>query len=190
MSCEELIERITPKLKAITYKINGSCRSLSKEDLFQEAVLHLLVEYNNGKLSDKTDSYVLQGCYFYLKNYIRTIQNKTSLMSLNMPMDEDLTKLQDVLSLETEASNNEGPDKDALMQEVFEKELNRKEKEIFFFYLQGWTTREIGERLGISHVSVVQMEKKIREKCKELKDLVSGWLPNYSSSTCINGYTQ
>jgi len=107
-----------------------------------------------------------------------------------MLMDEDLTKLQDVLSLETEASNNEGPDKDALMQEVFEKELNRKEKEIFFFYLQGWTTREIGERLGISHVSVVQMEKKIREKCKELKDLVSGWLPNYSSSTCINGYTQ
>ena len=34
MSFEELIERIKPKLKAITYKINGSC-ILSKEDLYQ-----------------------------------------------------------------------------------------------------------------------------------------------------------
>ena len=50
--------------------------------------------------------------------------------------------------------------------------LTRKEKEIVFFYLQGWTTREIGERLGISHVSIVKLEEKIREKCKKLKNFV------------------
>ena len=50
--------------------------------------------------------------------------------------------------------------------------MTRKEKEIVFFYLQGWTTREIGERLGISHVSIVKLEGKIREKCKKLKNSV------------------
>jgi len=189
MTFEELIERISTKLKGITYKIHGSYHSFSEEDLYQEAILQLLLDYNNGKLSDKTDSYVLQGCYFYLKNFIRTSKQKTSLMSINMPIGEDGLQWQDVLSSETESAGNEESDKDTLMQEVFENKLNRKEKEIVFFYLQGWTTREIGERLGISHVSVVQIEKKIREKCKELKDFVSGWLPNYDASTCIGGHT-
>ena len=98
MSFEELIERISPKLKGIIYKIHGSFHSLSEEDLYQEAVLQLWVDHNNGKLSDKTDSYILQSCYFYLKNYMRTLQDKTSLMSMNMPIDEGGRELQDVLS--------------------------------------------------------------------------------------------
>ena len=172
MSFEELIERISPKLKGIVYKIHGPFHSFSKEDLYQEAVLQLWVDYNNGKLSDKTDSYVLQSCYFYLKNYMRTLQDKTSLMSVNMPINEEGAQLQDVLSSPQEFSADEEPDIDTLMEEVFKNELNRKEKEIVFFYLQGWTTREIGERLGISHVSIVKLEEKIREKCKKLKNSV------------------
>ena len=173
MSFEELIERITPKLKGIIYKIHGSFHSLSEEDLYQEAVLQLWVDHNKGKLSDKTDSYILQSCYFYLKNYMRSLQDKTSLMSMNMPMGEGGTEFQDVLSSQEEPPAEEGPDIDTLMERVFKNKLSRKEKEIVFFYLQGWTTREIGERLGISHVSIVKLEGKIREKCKKLKNFVS-----------------
>jgi len=172
MTFDELIERISPKLKGIVYKIPASSHSLSMEDLYQEAVLQLWVDHNEGKLADKTDSYILQSCYFYLKNYIRTLRDKTSLMSVNMPINEDGTELQDILSAEPEQTADEQPDIDTLMEKVFKDTLNRKEKEIVFFYLQGWTTREIGERLGISHVTVVKLEEKIREKCKESKNFV------------------
>ena len=38
------------------------------------------------------------------------------------------------------------------------------------------TVREIGQKLGISHVAVVKLRKKIREKCAGLKkDLKEGY---------------
>jgi RNA polymerase sigma-70 factor (ECF subfamily) len=165
MSFEELIKRISPKLKGIIYKVHRTSHPLSEDDLYQEAILQLWCDHQDGKLSDKTDSYILQSCYFYLKNHIRKAQDKTSLMS---------EELLDIFSSQEEFAVEQGPDIDNLMEEVFENELTRKEKEIVFFYLQGWTTREIGERLGVSHVSVVKLEEKIREKCKKLKDSVSG----------------
>jgi len=174
MSFEDLTTRISPKLKGIVYKIHATYRSFSEEDLYQEAILQLWVDFNDGKLTDKTDSYVLQGSYFYLKNYIRKIQDKTSLMSVNMPIDDGGTQLQDVLSVHEDSQAEEGLDIDTLMEEVFKNKLSRKEKEIVFFYLQGWTTREIAQRLGISHVSVVKIEAKIREKCKKSKDFCLG----------------
>ncbi len=173
MSFEALTERISPKLKGITYQIHRSFPAFSREDLYQEAVLHLWVDYNSGILSDKTDSYVLQGCYFYLKNYMRSIQDKTPLVSMNMPINENGTELQDVLLSEEDVPTDKGSDMDTLMEEVFQNKLSRKEKEVVFFYLQGWTTREIGERLGISHVSVINIESKIREKCRRLKNTVT-----------------
>jgi len=185
MTFEELIKRIEPKLRGIVYKIHGTFHSFSEEDLYQEAVLQLWVDHNEGKLSDKTDSYILQSCYFYLKNYIRTIKGKTALMSMDASINEEGGKLEDVLSSQQESLVEEKADIDTLMEEVFKNELNRKEKEIVFFYLQGWTTREIGQRLGISHVSVVKLEEKIREKCKKLKNSTQWLLPNYGFFTCM-----
>ena len=170
MSFEELTHKISPKLKGIVYQIHKAVPSFSAEDLYQEAVLNLFADYKNGKLSDKTESYVLQGCYFYLKNYVRMTRDKTSLMSVNMPINEEGVEFQDFLSSEAGVAIDENPDLDTLMENVFQNELSRKEKEIAFFYLQGWTTRAIGERLGISHVSVVKLESKIREKCVRLKN--------------------
>lgn len=173
MFFEALIERISPKLKGIGYKISRASPDFSKEDLYQEAVLHLWADYTSGILLDKTDSYILQGCYFYLKNHIRLVRDRASVVSMNVPMGEDGAQWQDVLSSEEDDPvPSEGPDIDALMEELFKNGLSRKEKEIVFFYLQGWTTRRIAERLGVSHVSVVKAEAKIREKCRRLKNSV------------------
>jgi RNA polymerase sigma-70 factor (ECF subfamily) len=174
MAFEELIKRISPKLKGIVYKIHASFRSFSEEDLYQEAIMQLWVDHNEGKLADKTDSYVLQGSYFYLKNYIRKIQDKTSLVSVNAMISEGGAQWQDLLPAQEESALEEVSDIDTLMEEVFKNKLSRKEKEIVFFYLQGWTTREIALRLGISHVSVVKLEAKIREKCKKSKNFCLG----------------
>jgi RNA polymerase sigma factor (sigma-70 family) len=46
--------------------------------------------------------------------------------------------------------------------------LDEREKEIVRLSAEGLTVREIGSRLGISHVMVVKMRKKIRIKCRAL----------------------
>ncbi|MFH0753271.1 MAG: sigma-70 family RNA polymerase sigma factor [Candidatus Omnitrophota bacterium] len=168
MSFEELTDKISSKLKGIAYQIHRTVPAFSAEDLYQEAVLNLWVDYQDGKLSNKTDSYVLQGCYFYLKNHVRASKEKTVLMSVNMPINDDGLELQSVLESAEDDASDQKPDIDSLMEDVFVNQLDRKEKEVAFFYLQGWTTREIGRRLGLSHVSVVNMESKIREKCRKL----------------------
>ena len=42
--------------------------------------------------------------------------------------------------------------------------FNPKEKKVLHSLANGLTTREIGKKIGVSHVSVVKMIKRIREK--------------------------
>jgi DNA-directed RNA polymerase specialized sigma subunit len=141
MDFKELVRKISPKLKAITHRLNGRFTFFNDEDLYQEALIYLWVDFNQRKLDDKTDSYILQGCYFHLKNYIRIIQDKKALVSL-----------------------------DALVETIRNNGLTEREKDIFNLALSGLTTREIGNKLGISHVRVIKLQKKIREKCREHLD--------------------
>ncbi len=69
--------------------------------------------------------------------------------------DEYLRKLDNRLIAETIRNNG----------------LEPKEKQILGFYAEGLTTRQIGERLGVSHVRVVKLTAIIREKCKKYLDL-------------------
>ena len=57
-----------------------------------------------------------------------------------------------------------------LIEEILNDGLTRREKEVFCLALEGLTTREIGSRLGISHVRVVKLKGKIRDKCKKYRD--------------------
>ena len=50
--------------------------------------------------------------------------------------------------------------------------LTDRERYVFGLYLQGLTTREIGNRLNVSHVMVVKIEKRISEKCRHLSRMV------------------
>lgn len=82
MGFEELIKKLSPKLTRITYRLNGRFSFFNHEDLYQESLIHLWLKFKQGDLSDKTESYILQGCYFHLKNYIRKNCNKVKLLSL------------------------------------------------------------------------------------------------------------
>lgn len=75
MSFQELHQKLSPTIKRIAYRLNGHYRSFNHDDLYQEATIHLWSNFLKGKLSDKTDSYILQGCYFHLKNYIRKVND-------------------------------------------------------------------------------------------------------------------
>ena len=119
-------------------------------------------------LDDKTDSYILQGCYFHLKNYLRTTLDKTKLTSLNSLIDAQDTTLEETLA------SKEGKERDDLDAALLEdsvalKGLSKREKKVLQLSMDGLTTREIGEKLGISHVMVVKIKAHIKEKCRTLR---------------------
>lgn len=168
---EELIERLSPKLKAIAHKLDGRFTLINDDDLYQQALLYLWTQYQKDNLDDKTDSFIVQGCVYSLKNYIRTVHKKVdrNSKSLQDHIDIDECEMQYSLSL-AEESDSYGKIEGDLIKEDIISRLNQREQDVVAMVLEGWTTREIGKRLGTSHVMVVKIKKIIRKKCKILKD--------------------
>ena len=167
---EEILRKLSPTLRRITHKLNGHFTFFDDDDLFQEALEHLWIAYQNGTLGDKTDSYVLQGCYFHLKNYIRKSMDKVKLTSINLPIDEDGPTIQDTLICR-DSGVEEALDKTFMAESIARSGLSKREERILSLLLCGMTVREIGKKIGISHVMVVKIKNGIKTKCKALKNI-------------------
>ena len=173
MSFDSLLKRISPTLKRITYRLNGHFSYFNNEDLYQEALVHLWQDFQSGKLQDKTDSYILQGCYFHLKNYLRKTRAKVSLLSLEELVSRDKDASPDDLSVFEDVSCGHYLDylNDKLLAETIRNNgLTKREKKMLSLCAQDLTTREIGRRFGISHVSVIKAIARIRLKSKKYLD--------------------
>jgi len=169
MSFEELTKKISPTLKRITYKLNGHFSFFNEDDLYQEALIRLWLDFKEGKLDDKTDSYILQGCYFHLKNYLRKVQDKARLISMDALIDEEGASLEEMLSSDNSGISFEDLDNQMLFERIDGCGVTEREKEVLSFCMQGFTIREVGKHLGISHVMVVKLKNKIQKKCEKLK---------------------
>lgn len=169
-SFEKLVKKISPVLKRITYKLNGHFSYFNHDDLFQEALTQLWLNYRDGKLNDKTDSYILQGCFFHLKNYIRMIRDKANVISIDALINEEGSDLESIVSLEAPEERFEHLDKSILNDRFNDFDLTEREKDVLSLSMDGYTVREIGARLGISHVMVVKIKNKIQLKCEKLKE--------------------
>lgn len=157
-----MLKKLSPTLKRITHKLNGHFSFFDEDDLFQEALVHLWLTFREGKISDKTDSYLLQGCYFHLKNYLRKALDKAKIVSLYQLIDEDDTVLEEII-----AAEGRGPYEaidSGLLEQTLPCALTERERSILSLSLEGLTTREMGKRLGISHVMVTKIRKRMREK--------------------------
>ncbi|OPY64846.1 MAG: regulatory protein [Syntrophorhabdus sp. PtaU1.Bin050] len=163
MAFENLMTRISPTLKRITHRLNGHHAFFNDEDLFQEALIHLWVHYREGSLSDKTDSYILQGCYFHLKNYLRKVQEKATVLSLSTGTGEDGVKIEEFLSAEG-ATAFDYLESRMEVEAREAKYLTDREKTILSLLFEGMSMREIGAKLGISHVMVLKLRNKIKDK--------------------------
>ncbi len=170
---EGLVKRVSPTLKRITYRLNGHFSFFNDEDLFQEALIHLWEDFRRGKLQDKTDSYILQGCHFHLKNYLRKVRPKMKLVSLELLINnDDGRSLEESLLLKREDSQNviDYLNNKLLVEAIRNNGFTKREKDILSFYAKGLTTRAIGERLGVSHVRVIKLMRRIKDKCKKYRD--------------------
>lgn len=173
MSFEELVKKISPTLKRITYKLNRHFSFFNDEDLYQEALLRLWQDFQTGRLDDKTDSYILQGCYFSLKNYIRCVNDKAKLISIEtFKRNERESNHDEFLWLKDQKAEDffENLNSRLLCETINNNGLTEKEKEVLRFYSQGLTTRDIGKQLGVSHVRVVKLTRRIREKCHKYRE--------------------
>jgi RNA polymerase sigma factor (sigma-70 family) len=163
MSFEGLITRLSPTLKRITWKLNGHYSYFNDEDLYQEALAHLWIDFCAGTLENKTDSYILQGCYFYLRNYLRKAEEHTTFLSLDIPDGEEGFVAEEMLNPggTTGFEELEG----RLELEKWELTcLAHREREVLPMLVDGMTMREIGHELGISHVMVLKIRNRIRDK--------------------------
>lgn len=170
MSFEALLVRLSPTLKRITRRLNGHFSCIDDQDLFQEAVLHLWTCFTSGDLADKTDSYVLQGCYYHLKNYIRKAQDNEILVSLSGMSEDDGSNLEETLAAD-DVSLHDKVEGRLQMAAIVESGMSEREKDVLLFSLEGMTTREIGLRLGVSHVSVVKTRNKLKERYEKLNGI-------------------
>lgn len=174
MSFEELHHKLSPTIRRIAYKLNGHYRSFNHDDLYQEATIHLWSDFLKGKLGDKTDSYILQGCYFHLKNYIRKVNERPNIISIDAALGaDDEATVEDILGQYWSSPDcREGLHNKFLAQSIRNNGFNPREKRLLDYFSQGLTTRDIGKRLGISHVSVVKMMQKIRGNSQKHLDKI------------------
>jgi RNA polymerase sigma factor (sigma-70 family) len=164
---QDLFVKFSPGIRRIAYKLNGHYRSFDHNDLCQEALLHLWNDFCAGKLADKTDSYILQGCYFHLKNCIRKINEKPNALSFESLLDDaEGAELENMLlnKYAIQPDMRRQMDEKLIACSIRNNGFSPREKKIIFFLADGLTTRQIGEKIGFSHVSVVKAVKRIRKK--------------------------
>lgn len=179
MTFEELVKKISPTLKRITYKLNGHRVFFNDEDLYQEALLHLWQDFQTGRLDNKTDSYILQGCYFHLKNYIRNNKIRMRFISLDSILNREDADIHETSLLEDKSSSDylDCLNDKYLVETIQNNGLTLREKDVLLLCAEGLTTREIGLKLNISHVRVVKLMAQIRQKCKKYRDDLNEGLP-------------
>jgi DNA-directed RNA polymerase specialized sigma24 family protein len=166
----EIVNQIEFQLKAITRKLNIKYQYIDSEDLYQEALFYLWQQYNTGKLKNKNKSYILQGCYYYLKNHIRKyIKFKDYQINSNFYHNIEKPDKEIAEGNILDYSRPIAFDLDEyLYYDEFQKDLSLKEKALLNLSFRGLSTREIGKELGVSHTMVLKMRKKMMTKYKSM----------------------
>jgi RNA polymerase sigma factor (sigma-70 family) len=163
-----IINRLRYQLKGIIRKLNLRYYYIDSDDLYQEILLYLWQQNKSGKLKDKNDSYILQGCYYYLKNYIRT-HIKISYREVDKIYNDNFLE-QNQECRELTQTNGQNLSRYNLVEYLYYNEFNEvlsiKEKTLLSLRIRGLTNREIGKELGISHTMVSKMRRKMVEKYK------------------------
>ncbi|MFA5068681.1 MAG: sigma-70 family RNA polymerase sigma factor [Candidatus Omnitrophota bacterium] len=164
MDFKVLLEKITPALRSIAHKhlLRGF---YDQEDLYQEMCLYLWQKYSDGLPIGINESYVIKGCEFHILNFLRKGRPKAFLLSLDEPMSGSDIALMDTIADNRNVSFS-GSDNMMTINDIKDKDLTNRERQVLSFLIKGYTVREIAQNMVISHVMVVKYKKRIVEKAK------------------------
>ncbi|MCG2713363.1 MAG: sigma-70 family RNA polymerase sigma factor [Candidatus Omnitrophica bacterium] len=163
MDFETLLKKISPRLKRIAKSRNGHGFFIDKEDLYQEMCIHLWNHFKDGVPAGINDAYIVKGCKFHILNYLRKEREKARIVSLEAPINEYGGTLKDILP-DTKEPLDKIIDRHLVIEDIKNNGFTKREKEVFSFILGGYTVRETGKKLDISHVMVVKYKQRIMKK--------------------------
>ena len=129
-----------------------------EEDLIQEAIIHLWLREEEHP--GQSQSWYIQSCRLYLQNYLRkgrSVDGGNHRRAASLPVAEEEQKDLELRADDTFLSLVCARD---LVAEL-SKWLTPLEKEILSLAQEGLSLREIGERFGLSHTSVIRRQRKI-----------------------------
>jgi RNA polymerase sigma factor (sigma-70 family) len=162
MKFEFMVKRLSPTLKRITKRLNGHHSYFDEEDLYQEALSHLWGAFRQGSIDDKTDSYILQGCYYHLKNHLRKVRENAIFISLSEPVGEDGTSWEEIIPSD-ESSSFARLEQKLKLQAIRDACASDRDLQVLKLLMEDLSVREVGARLGISHVMVLKIRNRIRD---------------------------
>lgn len=159
---------IEPKLRQLAVKYCRIAVNLDGDDLFDEMMAHLWERWRAGALEGKTESYIVQSCYFHMRNYIRVSGRNRGVLSIDDTCYVHDSGDEGVSLADTVNDGTRGLDDDAEGRELYETIMNNGfrpvEKEVVRYLTEGLTVREIGVRLHISHAMVLKHKKNIADR--------------------------
>ena len=163
MDFDTLLKKISPRLKWLTLSYNNRVRAFDGDDLYQEMCISLWSKFKDGVPEGLNEAYIVKGCRFHILNCLRKNRDKVILVSLEAPINDDGGRLEDVLS-DTKESLDRRIERDLTVEEIKNNGFTPREKQVFSLSLEGYTVREVGKKLGISHVMVVKFRQRIIRK--------------------------
>lgn len=163
MDFQTLYTRLSPALKKIAKGFNGRNLFIDADDLCQEMSIYLWNNYKDGVPAQINDAYIVNGCKLHICNYLRKNRPKATVLSLENPLDENGKTIKDNLCSQAE-SLHRCLDRKMTFAQILNNGFSRREKEVVLYLTKGFTLREIGIKLGISHVMVLKYKKRVIKK--------------------------
>ena len=164
MCFETLFRKISPRLRVMAKGYKNRLGFINEDDFYQEMCIHLWDNFKEGVPEGINEAYIVKGCRFFILNYFRKNQNKASIISFEIPIDDKGHTLGELFPDTKESLKNSLNRKFDI--EDNKRILNKRENKVFSLLIDGYTVREIGERIGVSHVMVIKIKKKIVEKLR------------------------
>jgi len=167
MEFDRLYDRISPRLKKIANFYGRRGCSFDRDDLYQEMASHLWNNFKDGVPVEFNDTYIIKGCEFHILNYMRKEREKIHKVSMEEPVNDSGDTLGDTLAGGFE-SLDRIVDKKMLVDHIMNNGFSAREKDVFGLLLEGYTVREAGKKLGISHVMVIKLRNRLLAKVTKL----------------------
>jgi RNA polymerase sigma factor (sigma-70 family) len=162
---EEWLAYLSQPLKRLAHRFGSRSSACDASDLYQEMVIFLWKSFEEGKFQNCKAGYLIKGCEFHLRNTLRKWTHH-EVVSLEEPINEEGDTLKDCVADPVCLSRN--LEVQLTIDEILSNGYSPMVKRVFALLLQGLTTREVGARVGVSHVRVVKLKQElIREYQKE-----------------------